>query len=436
MAHLHVHTLPDGRETGPAIIDSVNANLHAHAIDDGVTSTDAFGAGHTHTFQGEQTSLPIDRDSVHLDDDDEKGSKKMKRENKQIGGNVVEVKQVERNGVQIGIVAGYIATWDLDRGAWGVKDQFIKGAFLESLNELRAKNRQIRLKDHHDRTIGGFPIDGVFEDERGLFGTGEINLEVQQGREAFSLAKQGVLSDFSIGFSIQEDVIRRMEGFELREISKAIVWEGSIVDEPMNPEAQITEVKTVVPFQDLPLADQGRAWDSDQAVARIREFTDSEDAPSATYRQAFLWFDSDDADSFGAYKLPIADVIDGTLTAVPRGIFAAAGALQGARGGVDLPTEDRPRVIRNVERYYDKMGLDSPFTEEDGKGLVTADTVKDWGEKEIEKALHNGTKLSKKAAKLAISKLKGGKESSQDYNDKDLTDLLSSIKSMSDSIGN
>jgi hypothetical protein len=81
------------------------------------------------------------------------------------------------------------------------------------------------------------------------------------------------------------------------------------------------------------------------------------------------------------------------------------------------------------------MGLDSPFTEEDDKGLVTAETVKEWSEKEIEKALHHGTKLSKKAAKLAVSKLKGGKENSPDYNEKDLTDLLGSIKSMSDTIG-
>lgn len=431
----HIHTLPDGRETGIEIPNADNPGLHLHLVGDDPTSTDAFGSGHTHTFQAEETSGPIDRGGVHHDDDDEKGSKRMKRENKQFGGNVVEVKQEERNGIKVGILAGYLATWDIDRGSWGVKDQFLKGSFLESINDHRAKNRPIRFKDHHGRTVGGFPIDGVFEDERGLFGTAEVNLEVQQGRELFSLAKQGVISDFSIGFSSQEDIIRRMEGFDLREISKAIVWEASAVDEPMNPEAQITEVKTVVPFQDLPLADQGRAWDSDQAVARIREFTDSEDAPSATYRQAFLWFDSDDADSFSAYKLPIADVIDGTLTAVPRGIFAAAGALQGARGGVDLPADDRPRVIRNVERYYDKMGLDSPFTEDDDKGLVTAEIVKEWSEKEIEKALHNGTKLSKKAAKLAVSKLKGGKEGPPAYNDKDLTDLLTIIKSMSDDIG-
>ena len=188
MAHLHVHTLPDGTETGPAVIDPDDENLHWHLVDGNQTSTDKFGAGHTHTLDGETTSPPIDRDS-------NKGSD-MGKETKYIGGNVVEVKQEERNGVQVGIIKGYIATWDLDRGSWGVRDRFVKGAFLESLNRHRIDNRPIRLKDHHGRTVGGFPIETAFEDEKGLFATGEINLEVQQGREAFSLAKQGVLSDF------------------------------------------------------------------------------------------------------------------------------------------------------------------------------------------------------------------------------------------------
>jgi HK97 family phage prohead protease len=161
-------------------------------------------------------------------------------EQKFLGGSVLEVKTEERNGVQVGIVEGYIATWDIDRGDWmGIKDQFVKGAFLESLMEHVMKKRQIRLKDHHGRTIGGFPMEFVKEDERGLFGVGEINLEVQQGREAYALAKQGVLVDFSIGFSV---VDFEMDA-DLRSITKAIIWEGSIVDEPMNDKANITQVK-------------------------------------------------------------------------------------------------------------------------------------------------------------------------------------------------
>ena len=158
------------------------------------------------------------------------------------GGIVTETKEQDRNGVKVGTVAGYIATWDVDRGDWdGVKDQFLQGAFLESIDRHKRTNRQIRLKDHHGRTIGGYPIENVHEDGRGLFGIGEINLEVQQGKEAFALARQGVLVDKSIGW---EKIAWKIDG-DLRQISKAEVWESSIVSEPMNPNASITAVKAL-----------------------------------------------------------------------------------------------------------------------------------------------------------------------------------------------
>ena len=167
----------------------------------------------------------------------------MKREKKEVrflGGRITEVKQEDRNGVAVGIIEGYIATWDIDEGDYfGVKDQFKKGAFVESILEHIQRKRQVRLKDHHGRTVGGFPIEFVKEDERGLFGVGEVNLEVQQGMEVYKLAKQGVLVDFSIGFS----AVEAERDDDIRTITKAIIWEGSVVDEPMNRAAQITQVK-------------------------------------------------------------------------------------------------------------------------------------------------------------------------------------------------
>lgn len=341
-------------------------------------------------------------------------------------GAALEVKQEDRNGVPIGIIAGYIATWDVDRGA----DRFVKGAFLESLEEHRAKNRPIRLKDHHGRTVGGFPIAQVREDDRGLFGVGEINLDVQQGREAFALAKQGVLSDFSIGYSVIQD---NLEG-NIRVISKAVVWEGSIVDEPMNPHANIVEVKSVVPFQDLPLADREREWDSDAAVARIREFTESEDAPTEAYRDAFLWYDRDNAETFGAYKLPVADVVNGRLVAVPRAVFAAAAAMQGARGGVDIPEQDVPGVIGHIERYYAKMDMPSPF-EESEKSYYVSDDVKEWTQRDLEKALRKSGIFSKSAAKIIAGKAGDIKEFTTEispaYNGDELKALLDGINALS-----
>lgn len=362
-------------------------------------------------------------------------------ETKHIGGNVVEVKQEDRNGIPIGIVKGYIATWDIDRGDWtGTKDQFVRGAFSKSLAEHREKRRPIRLKDHHGRTVGGFPIDSVFEDDRGLFGVGEINLEVQQGREAFSLAKQGVLSDFSIGFSIVDSSIDN----ELRSITEAVVWEGSIVDEPMNPHANITEVKSVVPYQDLPLAEQDREWDGDAAIGRLREFTDSTDEPSPTYRRGFLWYDREDAENFGAYKMPIADVIEGRLTAVPRGIFAAAAAMAGARGGVDIPDTEREGVIAHIERYYEKMDLPSPFDAggeemDTDKQLHMVEDVKSWTRRDIEKALKQSGLFSKTAAKSLASRFAEVEEVDEgdtSVDTKDLSGLVESMNALTESLKN
>ena len=118
---------------------------------------------------------------------------------------------------------------------------------------------------------------------------------------------------------------------------------------------------TSVRFQDLPLADPERSWDRDAAEGRVRRWAEAEDAPNERYRKAFLWHDDTKAGEFTAYKLPIADVIDGKLKAVPRAVMAAAQVLQGGRGGVDLPAKDVASVKRSVERYYDKMGREAPF---------------------------------------------------------------------------
>ena len=117
----------------------------------------------------------------------------------------------------------------------------------------------------------------------------------------------------------------------------------------------------VTPFQDLPLADRDREWDGDAADKRVRKWADAEDEPDAKYRDAHVWYEADSKDRFGAYKLLIADVIDGRLHAVPRGVMAAAAVVQGARGGVDLPERDVDRVKSHLTKYYEKMGDTAPW---------------------------------------------------------------------------
>jgi hypothetical protein len=105
----------------------------------------------------------------------------------------------------------------------------------------------------------------------------------------------------------------------------------------------------------LPLADRDRAWSA--SAARKRMAGDGDDPDTARMRRGHFWLDSDaDPDTVGAYHLPFADVLDGTLTAIPRGIFAVAGAMQGARGGVKGMSDSEADAIRSkVSAYYAAM---------------------------------------------------------------------------------
>ncbi|MEX5632770.1 hypothetical protein [Parafrankia sp. FMc2] len=118
---------------------------------------------------------------------------------------------------------------------------------------------------------------------------------------------------------------------------------------------------SVTPFGDLPLADRARAWNGTEAEKRVRRWAHAQDAPNGKYREAHVWYDQEKKDEFTGYKLLIADVIDGELTAVPRGVMAAAAVMQGSRGGVDLPENDITRVRNHLAKYYRKMGDDAPW---------------------------------------------------------------------------
>src|SRR5258707_7412485 len=118
---------------------------------------------------------------------------------------------------------------------------------------------------------------------------------------------------------------------------------------------------SVTAFQDLPLADRDREWDGAAAEKRVRTWAGATEKPNEKYRDAHVWYDNENMDNFTAYKLLIADVINGKLRAVPRGVMAAGAIMDGARGGVDLPKDDIERVKSHLAKYYKKMGDTAPW---------------------------------------------------------------------------
>ena len=116
-----------------------------------------------------------------------------------------------------------------------------------------------------------------------------------------------------------------------------------------------------VSFGDLPLASRARRWNGAAANRRVRRWAGAREEATARYRRAFAWYDAQARDNFTAYKLQIADIVDGELTAVPRALISAAAVMQGSQGGVDLPPDDVPAVKNVLARYYKKMGETPPW---------------------------------------------------------------------------
>lgn len=88
---------------------------------------------------------------------------------------------------------------------------------------------------------------------------------------------------------------------------------------------------------DLPVADRGHPWDGDAATSRVFDWADGDVDKIA---QAYAYRNDDaNPETKAAWKLGYADVVDGRLTIIPRGVFAAEAAANGARGGADIPSD-------------------------------------------------------------------------------------------------
>ena len=107
---------------------------------------------------------------------------------------------------------------------------------------------------------------------------------------------------------------------------------------------------------DLEIAPRDTAWDAAAADKRVQEYAGGKDKMDwAKYAKAFFYVDETNKELLGSYKLQFADVIDGSLVAVPKAIFAVAGVLNGARGGVNIPDSDAAEIKDKVAAYYARL---------------------------------------------------------------------------------
>lgn len=157
-------------------------------------------------------------------------------------------------------------------------------------------------------------------------------------------------------------------------ISESIPEDHKEIDEDLDElDAEVSE--GVVPFQDLPLTDKGRSWDESSARKRIADWargSDKDKVDWKKYKKAFLYFDDSKKDAFTGYKYPIADVVDGSLKAVPKAIYSAAAYLN--RG--DISSEDKKSMQKHLAKYYSKLGEEPPWKQKkEGADMLMPDGI-------------------------------------------------------------
>lgn len=177
------------------------------------------------------------------------------------------------------------------------RDVVVAGAFSNSLQRrYRDKGRKgvPMLDQHQARTpVGLFPIESIVEDDHGLKVIGNINMEVQRGRENHALAKQGALSGLSIGYTTEVD--EWDDAGQVRILREVDLWEISMVTFPAGDTARITSVKSIEGLDTLSdcetlLRDAGFSKSETMAfVSRIKALTtrsDSADTDALAVKRA------------------------------------------------------------------------------------------------------------------------------------------------------
>lgn len=170
-----------------------------------------------------------------------------------------EVKAVD----DAGNFEGYAAVFNnVDLG----DDVILPGAFTK-VKTTRAGRLKLALFHDLTRLIGSADFT---QDAHGLYIKGKVNLAVSYARDAYELMKEGTLDSMSIGFNTLLAAYEEREGRSIRIIKQAELWEASLVPFGMNPEAQVTDVKSDIRLFEKALRDRmGLSQKEAAAVASL-----------------------------------------------------------------------------------------------------------------------------------------------------------------------
>jgi len=183
---------------------------------------------------------------------------------------------------------------------------------------------------------------------------------------AWKLVENG-LASYSVGFLPLENKQGNVwPKVELLEISQVTVPANpnAVLEQDAITEAMIkayNEIKTVVGYSKADWMPDNTKWDANRARRDALKYAGGKDNfDPKKYKEFFLWYDKSKRDNITAYKLPFRYLDNGKPKNVWRGIVAAMATVLGARGGVDIPENERKQVYNVLVKYYKEHGNEPP----------------------------------------------------------------------------
>jgi len=257
-----------------------------------------------------------------------------------------------------------------------MKDRFTKNTDFE-VPEWPGKGT-LRFEHGQNEFVGkkalGDGVNGstIVRDDTGIFVEAVLNLADNYEARIYKMVQDGDLGGSS------GTVLHLIERKSLPEGGHEILrWplgsDLSLTPRPADPRTRFQELKSLVELSDamksyteieeaikavgqvelLPLAAESRTWNSGEAIKRIKTWASNKDGIDfSKYSQAFFHKDGDGKKQ-SDYKFPFADIIDGKLTAIPRGIIAATKSISNA-----------PAIREKIATYYAGMKMIPPWQTE------------------------------------------------------------------------
>lgn len=142
---------------------------------------------------------------------------------------------------QEGLFKGYASIFD--RNPDSQNDIVSHGAFTETLEKGGRNGTGIAMLAFHDPKMPVGVYTTLEERKKGLYVEGQLALKTQLGAEMYELLKMGAIKGLSIGFNIIESVVDKTK--KVRNITKANLWEISLVTFPAKRTALVTGVKDI-----------------------------------------------------------------------------------------------------------------------------------------------------------------------------------------------